>query len=73
MASRALGLALTAVGVLLFIYAVVAALGKEHIGSKEAWTPDAIAILVGWFLLLIGPAVAFGEAPVTVKPTASRR
>ena len=71
--NRVLGLALTAIGVLLFTYAVAAALGKGHIGSREVWTSDAVAILVGWFLLLIGPAVAFGEAPAAVKPTAGKR
>jgi len=73
MASKPLGLAMTVLGILLFIYAMIAALSKGQIGSKDAWTPDAIAILIGWFMLLIGPAIAFGEAPASVKPTAGRR
>jgi hypothetical protein len=64
----AAGLALTLLGVLLFLYAIAEAVAQGHIGSREAWTPGAEAILVGWFLLLIGPALAFGETPASLKP-----
>ena len=67
-ASKTAGLALTALGVLLFLYAIAEAVTQGHIGSREAWTPGAEAIILGWFLLLIGPAIAFGETPAAVKP-----
>jgi len=67
-ASKAVGLAITLLGVLLFLYAGVEAVAQGHIGSKTAWTPGAEAIILGWFLLLIGPAIAFGETPAAVKP-----
>lgn len=67
-ARKALGLALTGLGVLLFLYAAAVAVAKGHLGSRQAWTPDAVAVLVGWFLLMLGPAIAYGEAPASIKP-----
>lgn len=71
-AVRGLGIALTVLGILLFGYAVAAAFGKGHIGDKQAWTPDAVSILVGWFLLMLGPALAFGETPASVQAEVER-
>ena len=66
-ALKALGWLLIAIGIIAFIYAFAEGLVKGHIGSKESFTGDAAAIIVGWFSLLIGPALAFGETPVAIR------
>ncbi len=66
---RALGLTIAAVGVALLLFALAAPFiyGKPYIGDKSSWTPDAVSIILGWFLVIIGPAVAYGERPVAVE------
>ncbi len=63
-------------GLLLMLYALAApfAYGKGCIGDcrdvkpdERAWEPDAAAAIAGWFLLIIGPAVAYGEVPVALQ------
>lgn len=66
-AIRALGWLLIAIGIIGFIYGFGEGLAKGHLGSKTALTSDAVAIIVGWFSLLIGPALAFGETPVAIR------
>ncbi len=66
MALRAVGAALTVVGLLLFAYAFAVGAQKGVIGSKDQWTSDAVAVLVGWFLLMIGPALYFGKTPSSI-------
>ena len=63
---KILGLALTVLGLLLFAYAFTEGAIKGHIGSTKEWTPDAIAVLAGWFMLMIGPALYFGKTPSTI-------
>jgi hypothetical protein len=48
--------------------------GKGCIGDcvakkpdERVWQPDAAAAILAWFLLIIGPAVAYGEAPVALE------
>ncbi|MET1127962.1 MAG: hypothetical protein ABWW70_01420 [Thermoproteota archaeon] len=66
-ARRALGLVLTVLGLLLFIYGFVVGGLRGEIGSKEMWTSDAASIIAGWFLLIVGPALYFGGAPTAVE------
>ena len=63
---KLLGLALTALGLLLFAYAFAVGAAKGQIGSAKEWTPDAIAVLAGWFMLMIGPALYFGKTPSSI-------
>ncbi len=74
-ALKALGLALTWIGLALLLYALASPFiyGKPYIGSKEAWTPDAIAVILGWFMVIIGPAIAYGERPVAIEKMIKRR
>ena len=66
-AVRALGYILMALGIILFIYAFAIGPSKGYLGSKESMTADTAALIVGWFSLLIGPALAFGETPVSIR------
>jgi hypothetical protein len=66
-AVKALGWLLIALGIIAFAYGFTEGALRGHIGSKTAFTSDAAAIIVGWFSLLIGPALAFGETPVALK------
>jgi putative Mn2+ efflux pump MntP len=70
---RLAGMALTALGVLLLAYAIVTGLAKGQIGTKEAAiTPDIAAFIVGWFAVLIGPALWLGETPAVIRKAARR-
>ncbi|RUM46929.1 MAG: hypothetical protein DSY37_04130 [Hyperthermus sp.] len=62
-AARALGAALTILGLLLFAYAIVVGASRGQIGSQQHWTSDAVAVILGWFLLIVGPALYFGKTP----------
>lgn len=66
---RVLGLAMSVIGVILLLYALASPFitGKPYIGSKEEWTSDAVAAILGWFLVIVGPAIAYGEKPVAVE------
>ncbi len=73
-AKRGAGAVMTIAGMLLFLYALVAGALRGHIGSKAAWTPDAVAVIVGWFLIMIGPALYFGSTPARIlKEVESKR
>jgi uncharacterized membrane protein YraQ (UPF0718 family) len=66
-AVKALGWILIALGIIAFAYGFTVGALRGHIGSKTSFTSDAVAIIVGWFSLLIGPALAFGEVPIAIK------
>jgi hypothetical protein len=73
-AVKATGYIISIVGILLLIYAFT--LGWMH-GQMGAcanaecksfnWDTSAYSAIIGWFLILIGPALIFGEAPELVK------
>ncbi|ABM80663.1 hypothetical protein [Hyperthermus butylicus] len=65
-AVRLLGYLLITLGVILFIYAFATGPSKGYLGSEERMTADTAAIIIGWFSLLIGPALAFGTAPASI-------
>ena len=66
MAVKALGAVFTILGLLLFAYAFAEGAMKGQIGDSKQWTSDAVAVLVGWFLLMIGPALYFGKTPSSI-------
>ena len=69
---RAVGAVLTMIGLALFAYALGMGLVNGRIGSAKQWTPDALAVLAGWFLLMIGPALYFGKTPSRIVSTVER-
>ena len=72
-AVKALGLALTIIGVLLMLYSFVIGPFRGHIGSSKTWTSDAISMIVGWYFIIVGPALYFGEAPAKIRKEVARR
>lgn len=69
-AKKALGALITAVGLLLLLYALAGGAGDKAIGSKETLQTEAIAAILGWFAVLVGPALWFGEAPAVIRKAA---
>lgn len=65
-----LGAAVTVVGLVLVVYALAAGAFEGRIGSEEGFTGHAAAAILGWFMILVGPAVWFGEAPVAITRAA---
>ena len=72
-AKQALGAAITLIGILLMLYAIAAGFQQGQIGNNEtkSMATDAMAMIVGWFMVLLGPALWFGEAPAAVRPESS--
>ena len=68
---EALGAVITILGLLLLLYGLAMGVVHGKIGKAGEVSLDAGAVILGWFLLLIGPAVWFGETPATVKPESS--
>jgi len=68
-ARKAFGLALTVLGIVLILAALAAPLieGKKYIGDKKVWKWDNASIILAWFLIIIGPAIAYGERPVALE------
>ncbi|MCE4603853.1 MAG: hypothetical protein F7B20_02665 [Aeropyrum sp.] len=64
---QVVGLILTVVGILLLAYGIISGLQKGVIGSAEGLTTDAASMIIGWFAILIGPALYFGEAPAAIR------
>lgn len=63
-----LGAAITILGILLFIYAFFyVMITKGAVGVKGQITADPIIGIVGCLLILVGPALWFGEVPVNIK------
>ncbi len=70
---RQIGMIVTIIGVALMAYAVISGLINGQIGTKEAKiTPDIAAFIVGWFAVLIGPALWLGETPAAIRKRAGR-
>ena len=74
-AVKALGYTLVIIGAILLIYAFTAGAFTGYIGGACAntkcaahnWDVTSYSTIIGWFLILIGPALIFGEAPEVVK------
>ena len=41
-------------------------------GKPGGLAKDSASLILGWFLILIGPAIWFGEVPHILKPGAGR-
>ncbi|MCE4614193.1 MAG: hypothetical protein F7B60_01500 [Desulfurococcales archaeon] len=73
-AVKALGYTLVVIGVILLIYSFTVGWLNGHIGTcanakctAYNWDATSYSAIIGWFLILIGPALIFGEAPELVK------
>lgn len=62
-----IGLILTALGLLLYIYAVVDGSMKGGIGVRGRVELTPILIALGMYAILIGPALWLGEVPIAIK------
>ncbi len=71
-AVRALGAILTILGVVLLLYVFYAGATKGTIGEPGTMSRDAWLALIGWFSMLIGPALWAGETPVSIKQRLKR-
>ncbi len=60
------GATITIIGIILLAYAFIVGGLHGHIGSKSI-TGDAWAAIIGWFFIIGGPALWFGEVPVSIK------
>jgi len=87
-AREALGAALTIVGIVLLAYGFTVGGLHGHIGSSvkpvfnkekgtitvegSEWASDSISLVLGWFFIIIGPALWFGEVPTALKAKVRR-
>ncbi len=63
-----LGAFLTVLALAIFAYEIFyVGLFTGAIGAKGAIATDAVLTTIGWVLILIGPALWFGEVPTNVK------
>ncbi len=69
-AREALGAVLTIVGIGLLAFAFTAGAINKHIGEGGKISFDAWMTIIGWFLIIIGPALWFGETPAAIKEKA---
>ena len=67
MAARIIGIVLTLIGIILLAYSLIYGAINGKIGSEEGLTSTSIAVLIGWFMVLIGPAIWVGETPIAIK------
>jgi len=72
-AVRVLGLAITVLGVILMLYSFAVGPFRGHIGSSKTWTGDAISLLLGWYFIIVGPALYFGEAPAKLRREVAKK
>jgi len=62
------GMLITVLGLVLLLYGFAyVGLTKSAIGVKGAVSTDAVLVVAGWMLILLGPALWFGEVPVNIK------
>ena len=62
-----LGLILTILSLILILYGIVIGYTKGQIGVKGQIDLDAQLVTIGWILILLGPAILFGETPIAIK------
>jgi len=68
MRKELVGMLITVLGLVLLFYELAyVGLTKGAIGVKGDVSSDAILITAGWMLILVGPALWFGEVPVNIK------
>lgn len=62
------GMLITVFGLVLLFYELAyVGLTKSAIGVKGDVSTDAVLVTTGWMLILVGPALWFGEVPVNIK------
>jgi len=72
-AVQAIGAILTILGIIFLIYVFYYGATHGAIGSSQAkMTTEAWLALLGWFFILVGPALWLGETPVAVKKRLKR-
>jgi len=69
---KALGAALTILGLALLLYVFYVGATTGSIGKPGEMSRDAWLALIGWFSFLIGPALWAGETPVSIKEKVKR-
>ena len=62
-----IGMLLTALGILLYIYAIVDGVMRGSIGVRGRVELTPILMAIGMYVILIGPALWFGEVPTAIK------
>ncbi len=72
-AVKALGIIITLIGLALLVYAFYEGAVNGSIGNAGETSKAAWAAIIGWFAILIGPALWEGETPVTIKKKLSGR
>ncbi|MEB3779224.1 MAG: hypothetical protein GSR85_03225 [Desulfurococcales archaeon] len=71
-ARSAVGAVVTILGLIFMLYVLAKGASTGAIGSEEAVNRDAALLILGWFMVLAGPALWFGEAPAKVRRAAGR-
>jgi len=71
-AVKALGAALTIIGLLLLLYVFYVGAVNGSIGKPGEMSRDAWLAIIGWFAFLIGPALWAGETPVAIREKLKR-
>ena len=66
-ATKPLGMAITFLGLALLLYALYAGATGGSIGSAGGMDSTAWAAVIGWFAILVGPALWEGETPASIK------
>ncbi|MCS7108898.1 MAG: hypothetical protein RMH77_06795 [Sulfolobales archaeon] len=64
---EAVGIALTGLGLILYLYTIVIGGMRGAIGVRGTNEINAILISLGMYAVLIGPALWLGEIPVAIK------
>jgi hypothetical protein len=62
-----IGMLLTVLGVLLYIYVIVDGAMKGGIGVRGRVELTPILMAIGMYAILVGPALWFGEIPTAIK------
>lgn len=69
---KAVGAAITILGIIFIVYVLYDGAANGTIGEAGKINTDAWLTLLGWFFILIGPALWFGETPVSIKKKLKR-
>ena len=66
-ARKVLGIIITLAGLVLLAYAFYEGAVNGSIGNAGETSKAAWSAILGWFAILIGPALWEGETPVSIK------
>ncbi|MEB3825223.1 MAG: hypothetical protein LRS47_00970 [Desulfurococcales archaeon] len=78
-AVKAIGYVILVLGILMLAYAFIDGWSKGYMGDcaqvntttgkcvKYGWGSVSLSAVLGWFLILVGPALIYGEAPEVIK------